>query len=169
MGVIHGCRTVGAQMVERGSGQIVNIASAAAFVPLRSAPAYAVTKSAVLMLSECLRIELASSGVGVSAICPIVIRTNIARHARVAGVDADVETRFVEAGARLQRFAWPGPDKVARAVTRAARHDWAIVPVNPDAWLTYLVSRASPGVVRSLARAASFDVMLRGAMRLLET
>jgi len=166
MGVVHGCRTIGAQMVERGSGQIVNVASAAAFVPLRSAPAYATTKAAVLMLSECLRIEFTGSGVGVSAICPTVIRTNIARHAHVAGVDTDTESRFVEAGARLQRYSWPGPDKVARAVTRAARHDWAIVPVNPDAWLTYFVSRLSPGAVRSLARAASFDVMLRGAMRL---
>jgi NAD(P)-dependent dehydrogenase (short-subunit alcohol dehydrogenase family) len=34
MGVVHGCRAFGAQMVERGAGgHIVNIASAAAFTP----------------------------------------------------------------------------------------------------------------------------------------
>jgi NAD(P)-dependent dehydrogenase (short-subunit alcohol dehydrogenase family) len=167
MGVVHGCRVFGSQMVERGAGgQIVNIASAAAFIPLRSAPAYAVTKAAVLMLSECLRIELAGSGIGVTAICPTVIRTNIARHSSVAGLDGDEESRFIEVGAALQRFTPTGPDKVARAVERSVRRNWAIVPVNPDAWLTYLVSRLSPALLRSVARVASFELMLRGATRL---
>jgi NAD(P)-dependent dehydrogenase (short-subunit alcohol dehydrogenase family) len=169
IGVVHGCRAFGSQMVARGEGgQIVNIASAAAFVPLRSAPAYAVTKAAVLMLSECLRIEFASAGVGVTAICPTVIRTNIARNGAVAGVDADVAERLVELSANLQdRFAWTSPDKVARAVARSVARNWAIVPVNPDAWLTYALHRISPGLVRAGARLASFDRALSGANRLL--
>jgi short-subunit dehydrogenase len=151
----------------REGGQIVNIASAAAFVPLRSAPAYAVTKAAVLMLSECLRIEFASEGIGVTAICPTVIKTNIARHSSVAGVDPGLEQRFVELGAALQdRFAWTSPDKVARAVARSVARNWAIVPVNPDAWLVYAVRRISPSVLRSGARIASFDRALSGANRL---
>jgi NAD(P)-dependent dehydrogenase (short-subunit alcohol dehydrogenase family) len=170
MGVIHGCRVFGAQMVDRREGgQIVNIASAAAFVPLRSAPAYAVTKAAVLMLSECLRIEFASEGIGVTAICPTVIRTNIARHSSVAGVDRDLEARFVELGAALQdRLAWTSPDKVASAVGRSVARNWAIVPVNPDAWLVYAVRRISPGLLRAGARIASFDRAFSGANRLLE-
>jgi NAD(P)-dependent dehydrogenase (short-subunit alcohol dehydrogenase family) len=167
MGVVHGCRVFGAQMVERGEGgQIINIASAAAFLPLRSAPAYAVTKAAVLMLSECLRIELAGSGIGVSAICPTVIRTNIARHSSVAGLEGDAAARFVEVGAALQALTWTSPDKVARAVVRSVRRNWAIVPVNPDAWLVYALSRLSPALLRSIARLGSFELMLRGATRL---
>jgi short-subunit dehydrogenase len=168
MGVVHGCRAFGRQMVEaRQGGHIVNIASAAAFVPLRSAPAYAVTKAAVKMLSECLRIEFASDGIGVTAICPTVIKTNIARHGAVAGVDAETEATLVEVSARLQdRFAWTSPDKVARVVVRAVAHNWAIVPVNPDAWLAYLLQRVSPELVRLGARAASFERAVAGANRL---
>jgi NAD(P)-dependent dehydrogenase (short-subunit alcohol dehydrogenase family) len=168
MGVVHGCRVFGRRMVDGGEGgQIVNIASAAAFVPLRSAPAYAVTKAAVKMLSECLRIEFAGDGIGVTAICPTVIRTNIARHGSVAGVDAELEAQLVAVSARLQdRFAWTSPDKVARVVVRAVARNWAIVPVNPDAWLTYALHRLSPGLVRAGARLASFDLALRGAERL---
>ncbi len=168
MGVVHGSRVFGRQMVDRREGgQIVNIASAAAFVPLRSAPAYAVTKAAVLMLSECLRIEFASDGIGVTAICPTVIKTNIARNSSLAGVDPGLEQRFVELGAALQdRFAWTSPDKVARAVARSVARNWAIVPVNPDAWVVYAVRRISPSVLRAGARIASFDRALSGANRL---
>ena len=59
-GVIHGCRAFGALMVERGrGGHIVNLASAAAYLPSKVLAAYATSKAAVLMLSDCLRAELA--------------------------------------------------------------------------------------------------------------
>ena len=75
-GVIHGSRLFAAQMAARGEGgHIVNVASAAAFVPSRTLPAYATTKAAVLMLSECLRAEVGGLGIGVSAICPGLIDT----------------------------------------------------------------------------------------------
>ena len=50
-------------MAERGQGgHIVNTASAAAYLPSRALPAYSTSKAAVLMLSECLRAELAGAG-----------------------------------------------------------------------------------------------------------
>ncbi len=71
LGVVRGCRLFGTQMAERGTGgHLVNIASAAAYAPSASLPAYAATKAAVRMFSECLRAELASAGIGVTAICP---------------------------------------------------------------------------------------------------
>jgi NAD(P)-dependent dehydrogenase (short-subunit alcohol dehydrogenase family) len=170
LGVVHGCRVFGAQMLQRGGGgQIVNLASAAAFSPLRSAPAYATTKAAVRMLSECLRIEFAGHGIGVTVICPTVIKTNIARHGTIAGLDAESEARLVELSASLQdRFSWTSPDKVARAIARSIRQNWAIVPVNPDAWAIYALHRLSPGLLRAVARVGSFDLLQKGADRLLE-
>jgi NAD(P)-dependent dehydrogenase (short-subunit alcohol dehydrogenase family) len=45
-GVIHGCRLFGLQMARQGTGgRIVNIASAAAFMPSRALPAYSTTKA----------------------------------------------------------------------------------------------------------------------------
>ena len=65
LGVARGCRLFGAQMAERGTGgHLVNIASAAAFAPSATLPAYATTKAAVRMLSECLRAELAGPASG---------------------------------------------------------------------------------------------------------
>src|SRR3954468_10591887 len=77
-GVIHGCRLFGKQMADRGQGgHIVNTASAAAYQPSKSLSAYGTSKAAVLMLSESLRAELAGQGIGVSAICPGFVHTNI--------------------------------------------------------------------------------------------
>src|SRR5581483_4679312 len=93
-GVIHGCRLFGRQMVEGGvEGQILNTASMAAYAPSRLLPAYSTTKAAVLMLSECLRAELASAGIGVTAICPGVIDTNITRTTHIVGVSGEEERR----------------------------------------------------------------------------
>lgn len=155
MGVVHGCRVIGGLMADRGAGQIVNIASAAAWIPTSVMPSYSVTKAAVLMLSECLRMDFAGRGVGVTAICPTVIRTNIAANAVHAALSAEETERRNRAGAAAQG-RWPiGPDKVARAIVRAARRNIAIVPVNPDAWLTWGLYRLSPGLARTLAKIAS--------------
>ncbi|MDX6356376.1 MAG: hypothetical protein QOF98_3279, partial [Streptomyces sp.] len=121
-GVIHGCRLFGRQMVERGQGgHIVNTASAAAFQPSRALPAYSTSKAAVLMLSECLRAELAPYGIGVSAICPGLVNTAITGSARHAGVDAAEQERRRASAAKLYRLRNYPPEKVARAVLRAVR------------------------------------------------
>ena len=58
-------------MAERGQGgHIVNTASAAAYQPSKALPAYSTSKAAVLMLSECLRAELAGQGIGVTRDLP---------------------------------------------------------------------------------------------------
>src|SRR5690625_4168903 len=93
LGVVHGCRVFGSQMVERGSGHIVNIASAAAFTPTPVMAPYSVSKAGVKMLTECLRLELGPEGVGVSAICPGVINTNIGENAITVGVDQELVER----------------------------------------------------------------------------
>lgn len=155
MGVVHGCRVVGGLMADRGEGQIVNIASAAAWIPTSVMPSYSVTKAAVLMLSECLRMDFAGKGVGVTAICPTVIRTNIAANAVHAAVSESEAAHRNELSARAQGM-WPiGPDKVARAIVRSVRRNIAITPVNPDAWLTWGLYRLSPGLARTLAQIAS--------------
>jgi NAD(P)-dependent dehydrogenase (short-subunit alcohol dehydrogenase family) len=100
-GVIHGSRLFARQMVAEGKGgHIINVASAAAFAPSRALPAYSTTKAAVLMLSECLRAELADQGIGVTAICPGIIDTNITRTTDFVGVDAQAQERRRLAAAR---------------------------------------------------------------------
>lgn len=152
-GVIHGCRIFGKQMADRGQGgHIVNTASAAAFQPSRALPAYSTSKAAVLMLSECLRAELAEKSIGVSAICPGIVNTNITATTRFAGTDAAEEQRLRKRTTRLYgRRNYP-PEKVADAILRAVVRNQAVVPVTPEARGVRLLSRVSPGVLRGIAR-----------------
>lgn len=57
-------------MLARGSGKILNIASTAAFQPGPYMAAYYASKAYVLHLSEALSRELKGSGVTVTALCP---------------------------------------------------------------------------------------------------
>ncbi|MFG2778090.1 SDR family oxidoreductase [Streptomyces prunicolor] len=152
-GVIHGCRLFGKQMAERGQGgHIVNTASAAAFQPSKALPAYSTSKAAVLMLSECLRAELSGQGIGVSAICPGLVNTNITSTAHFAGVDADEEKRRQKKSARLYGLRNYPPEKVADAILRAVVRNEAVVPVTPEARGAHLMSRFAPRALRALAR-----------------
>ncbi|WP_443067735.1 SDR family oxidoreductase [Streptomyces sp. NBC_01351] len=152
-GVIHGCRIFGKQMADRGQGgHIVNTASAAAYLPSRTLPAYSTSKAAVLMLSECLRAELASKSIGVSAICPGIVNTNITATSRFAGVDAAEEKRRQERSSRLYGLRNFPPEKVADAILRAVVRNEALVPVTPESKGALWMSRFAPRTLRRIAR-----------------
>jgi NAD(P)-dependent dehydrogenase (short-subunit alcohol dehydrogenase family) len=152
-GVIHGCQVLGALLVDGGAGgTIVNIASAAAYLPTRSLPAYATTKAAVLALSQCLRGELASAGVNVVAICPGFVDTNIANSTRFVGRDAATEQATRERATALYRRRNFTPRRVAHEILRAVERNAAIVPITVEAKVGLLASRLTPGLLRALAR-----------------
>jgi NAD(P)-dependent dehydrogenase (short-subunit alcohol dehydrogenase family) len=153
LGVVHGCRLFGAAMVDRREGgHIVNVASAAAFLPSRTLGAYSATKAAVLMLSECVRAELAGEGIGVSAICPGIVNTNITTAAHYVGVSNEEETRRKQRiSKQYARRNYP-PSKVASAIVKAVRTNAAVLPVTPEAVGAHFLSRAWPGALRRFAR-----------------
>ncbi|MEY9876994.1 NAD(P)-dependent dehydrogenase (short-subunit alcohol dehydrogenase family)/pimeloyl-ACP methyl ester carboxylesterase [Streptacidiphilus sp. MAP12-33] len=153
MGVVHGCRLFGAMMKERGAGgHIVNIASAAAYLPSRTLSAYATSKAAVLMLTECLRAELADEGIGVSAVCPGFVNTAIAKATRYVGVSASEQETLRGKADRLYRLRNLPPERVAEAVLRAVAENRAVVPVAAEARIGRALSRLSPGTLRFVAR-----------------
>lgn len=149
LGVVHTLRAFAPLLVERGrGGHLVVTASAAAFTPWPALTAYAVTKAAALSLAQSLRTELAPHGIGVSAICPGLIATNIVNTTRFAGQDEATERdsrRRVDAAYRRRDY---GPDRVAAAVLRAVERNRAVVPVTPEAHLAAIGSRLSPALVR---------------------
>jgi short-subunit dehydrogenase len=69
-GLIALTRLVLPSMVERRTGQIVNIASMAGLLPVPHNSVYSASKHAIVGFSRSLRLEMAEFGVGVSVVCP---------------------------------------------------------------------------------------------------
>jgi short-subunit dehydrogenase len=78
-GVVNGLLAFLPGLRARGQGHIVNTASAAGLVTIPAAAAYVASKHAVVGLSETLYRELKATdaGVGVSVLCPALVKTNI--------------------------------------------------------------------------------------------
>jgi len=119
------------RMIPRGHGYVLNVASAAAFLPSPYVAAYAATKSYVLHLSEAIAYELDGTGVSVTTLYPGI-----------------TPTEFNEvAGARTPRWlavSVLGPDRVASIGLRAmfARRR-AVIPgwIN---WMNAVFSHVLP-------------------------
>lgn len=121
-------------MVARGRGRVLNVASVAAFQPVPTLATYAASKAYVLSLSESLTEELKGTGVTVTALCPGITATAMMEKA-------------TQANAKLQRipgFLVGDVADVARAAFEATeRGDAIVVPgtINQGAMIA---SRATP-------------------------
>ena len=69
-----------APMIQRGSGQIVNVASVAGLITLTPNAVYGAAKFGIVGWSRALRVELARFGIGVSCVCPGRVETPFFDH-----------------------------------------------------------------------------------------
>src|SRR5919106_328954 len=99
-------------MLERGRGQIVNVASIAGKGPFPYLASYCATKHGVVGFTHALRAEYAGAAVGFSAICPGIIG-RVGMYGRVTE--------------ELGKPPWPvgtlPPERVGQAVVKAIRDD----------------------------------------------
>ena len=104
-------------MVERRAGAILNVGSAAGNMPIPNNATYAATKAFANACSESLRGELAEHRIGVSAICPGIVDTNIAKlNARMA--DRRIRVEVTDAGKEWLARAGFDPVYGARPLRR---------------------------------------------------
>lgn len=120
--VAHLTRLLVPGMVERGRGHVLYTASGAGIMATPTLGPYAATKHAVVGLAETLFTELAGTGVGVSVLCPGLVRTGIfdserSRPERFGG--ADHEPSELQQGHRAMLAAGTDPAEIAEAVHRA--------------------------------------------------
>lgn len=76
-GVFYCCRAVVPQMRERGYGRIINVASIAGKEGMPGIAAYSAAKAGVIGFTKAFAKELASSGVSVNAIAPVITETDL--------------------------------------------------------------------------------------------
>jgi NAD(P)-dependent dehydrogenase (short-subunit alcohol dehydrogenase family) len=150
-GVMLGCHVFAPNMIAKGGGHIVNVASAAAFVATKDMPVYSMSKYAVLGFSESLRADLHEHGIGVSAVCPGVINTPIVANTLFEG-DMGKDESVKEKVMNLYKKRNYTADKVALGIIDAIEHNIAVRPISPEAWAMYLAKRWAPGLVDRLGR-----------------
>ena len=93
-GVVNGVQTFVERIKRHGEGgHFVNTASMAGHIAVPGLGIYGMTKFAVVGLSETMRIDLAPHDIGVSALCPGVVNTNIFTSERNRPEDLPGETR----------------------------------------------------------------------------
>ena len=91
-------------MTPRGRGHIINVSSVAGFVPRGGNATYAASKAWVTLFSEALSIQLAGTGVGITAICPGFTHTEFHQRAQ-ADMSHVPQRMWLEADRRRARGA----------------------------------------------------------------
>jgi uncharacterized protein len=81
-------------MVDRGRGAVLNVASLIAFQPVPFQATYGATKAAVLSFSDALHDELRGSGVTITSVCPGPVRTEFGESGGFGGADDRIPDRF---------------------------------------------------------------------------
>ncbi len=137
-GVLNGMKEALPRMTERRRGHVVNIASTAGRGGFAGAATYSGTKHFVVGASEAVRFELRGSGVDISCLLPVIVKTELA-----AGTS---NARFV---AKLE------PEDVADAVVRTLRvpRFEVFVPRYMSAMMTFAAVLPRPAREGARARA----------------
>ena len=121
-GVVYPTLAVVDEMVERGSGSIVNITSISGKLPVPHFTTYASAKFATVGFSEALTTELASTGVRVTTVVPGLMRTGSHRNALFKG-QHEYEYTWFSLGATLPGMSMSVPTAVERILNAVRRGD----------------------------------------------
>lgn len=138
LGLLHvDCRALmvlshqfGQRLIKRGRGGIINIASAASFLPLPYWAHYSAAKAYVLQFSEGLWYEMRRHGVDVLALCPGSTKTEFAKVAgtSMTGMDVRPVVRQAIAGLGKKIRVVPGfGNRIASLVPRLISRRWSIL------------------------------------------
>lgn len=140
MAHVYAARAVLPSMLERGSGWLLNTASAAGLLTSPGDAPYTVTKHGAVAFAEWLAVTYGDRGIGVSVLCPMGVATPLLMEPLAAGepgaqavaasgdiVSADYVAETVVSGLREERFLiLPHPE---------VGTFWAQKASDPDRWL----------------------------------
>ena len=107
------------EMIARGRGRILNVASTAAFQPGPMMAVYFATKAYVLSFSEAIAHELRGTGVHVTALCPGATETGFQRSAGATGSRV-FDSRKLPTGADVARYGYEVLQRQKRVAVHGA-------------------------------------------------
>jgi NAD(P)-dependent dehydrogenase (short-subunit alcohol dehydrogenase family) len=143
MSHVYASRAVLPSMLERGSGYLLNTASAAGLLTSPGDAPYSVTKHGAVALAEWLAVTYGDRGIGVSVLCPMGVATPLLMDPLAAGhagaqavadsgpiLAPELVADAVVAGLAAQRFLILPHPEVGRF--------WAQKAADPERWLAGL-------------------------------
>jgi short-subunit dehydrogenase len=126
-------------LLARREAHVLNVCSMFGLVGMPKLAAYCTSKFALVGFSDALRAEYGREGLGVTALCPGFVTTNLFTSAPLPENSKGPKVP--------PRFFCTTPERVARAAVKAIRHNRRLVVVEPFAKLLTLVKRYTPGLV----------------------
>ncbi len=122
------------EMVGRGAGAVMNVASTAAFQPIPGQTGYAATKAFVLSFTDALHEELSGTGVTATSLCPGPVRTEF----------FDVATEGKSDSIRTPSFVWMSSEDTARAGVEGMLRGRRVVIPGPLNRMTAILGAHTP-------------------------
>jgi NAD(P)-dependent dehydrogenase (short-subunit alcohol dehydrogenase family) len=123
-------------LLERGDAHVLNVCSILGLVTIPRFAAYQTSKFGLVGFSESLRAEFACRGVGVTALCPGFVRTNI--------YQAMVDGQKGKAMRTPPRWFFASPEAVAAKAVKAIYRNQGLVVVTGLAGFLWFVKRLAP-------------------------
>lgn len=129
------------KMIERSApGHVLITSSIAGLVPAPAMSAYCMTKYAMTGFAESLRLELHKHDIGVSALCPGIVNTNIIHAGRMKTAEMTAQQGIAEFYAKRGI----SPDRIAKDAIKAIKKNIAIMPSAEDAQAMYFAKKLAP-------------------------
>lgn len=121
---VYAAQAVVPGMVERGHGYLLNTCSAAGLLSAPGDAPYTATKHAAVAFAEWLSLTYGDAGIGVSALCPLGVRTDMLMPGIEAGQTAALAV--AASGAVLE------PEQVADAVVAGLTDERFLILPHPE-------------------------------------
>jgi len=129
-------------LLDKQESHIVNVASMYGLFATPKCTAYHATKFGLVGFSEALRAEFHRYGLGVTALCPGFVESNLF---------SSMQITSEQRKSRPPRFLCTSAEAVARRAVRAIKKNKRMVVVTPVAHFGYFMKRLSPGLMAMLA------------------
>ena len=127
------------QLLERPDAHIVNMCSIAGIVAGGRFAAYHTSKFGLIGFTEALRAEFGRKGIGVSAICPGPVTTNL--------YDAAISGREHDTVPNPPNWLCTSAERVAKLTINGIRRNKRQVLITPTAHVLFQMKRFLPGLI----------------------